>query len=83
MKSRLKIGYITGNFDEHFDGKLGAGYGGAFITEYAPNGGKISTTIFGTDSYHSGESITSDSNGALYVIGKNVIDNGSDNSSFI
>lgn len=58
--------YIAGNFDQDFDGNSGTEYGGAFLTKYASNGEKVSTKVFGIDSYHSGESVTSDNNGALY-----------------
>ena len=57
--------YIIGNFDQNFDGNTGSGNGDAFITKYSSNGSKISTNIFGTNSYHSGESITADTSGSL------------------
>ena len=58
-------GYTTGNLD----GQVNSGGGDAFVTKYNTDGTKAWTKLLGGSSYGQANSLTTGSDGAIYVAG--------------
>jgi len=61
--------YIAGNTYGNIDGQLNNENGDAFITKYNSDGSKVWTQILGSSEYDYATSITTSSNGFVYLLG--------------
>ncbi|MDB9537124.1 SBBP repeat-containing protein [Dolichospermum planctonicum CS-1226] len=61
--------YVAGGTDGNLDGQMNSGGGDAFVTKYNTNGTKAWTRLLGGSGFDIARSITTGSDGAIYVAG--------------
>jgi hypothetical protein len=61
--------YVAGYTDGNLDGQVNSGGRDAFVTKYNTDGTKAWTKLLGTSSYDEASSLTTGSDGAIYVAG--------------
>ncbi|MBD2557375.1 SBBP repeat-containing protein, partial [Aphanizomenon flos-aquae] len=64
--------YVAGYTDGNLDGQVNSGDGDAFVTKYNTDGTKAWTKLLGTSSLDEAYSLTTGSDGAIYVAGYTV-----------